>query len=68
MKLKQKMTLERDFVCGMVVEVRRAAAQAHYRGRVYYFCGPSCALAFGKEPEKYVLEPFCLAGQAHADR
>jgi YHS domain-containing protein len=43
-----------DPVCGMSVDVERAAARREHRGRDYAFCGNGCAEAFDTEPERYI--------------
>ena len=47
-------TLERDPVCGMMVEPARAAGKAEYNGTTYYFCNPRCEQRFRAEPEKFL--------------
>lgn len=42
-----------DPVCGMNVEVGKAA-QTEYHGNTYYFCCPHCQKAFEDSPEEYV--------------
>jgi uncharacterized membrane protein YraQ (UPF0718 family) len=42
-----------DPVCGMSVEVGKAAT-AGYEGEAYYFCCPHCQQAFQASPEKYL--------------
>src|ERR1700678_1820868 len=46
--------MERDPVCGMTVDPARAAAQAVYAGKTYYFCCAGCTDKFRAEPEKYL--------------
>jgi Cu+-exporting ATPase len=46
--------MERDPVCGMMVDPKKAAAKSEYKGRTYFFCAPSCKVAFDKDPEKYL--------------
>ena len=46
--------MERDPVCGMTVDPARAAAQAVYAGKTYYFCCAGCADKFRAEPAKYL--------------
>jgi len=53
-KLASSATLERDPVCGMMVEPARAAGKAEYNGTTYYFCNPRCEQRFGAEPEKFL--------------
>ena len=42
-----------DPVCGMSVEVEKAA-KAEYGGETYYFCCPHCQQAFEDSPEEYM--------------
>ncbi len=42
-----------DPVCGMNVEIGKAA-QTEYRGETYYFCCPHCQQTFEAKPEEYV--------------
>ncbi len=46
--------MERDPVCGMMVEPATAAASYEYEGKTYYFCAVGCKVAFEKDPEKYL--------------
>jgi P-type Cu+ transporter len=46
--------MERDPVCGMMVDQARAAAQAEHGGETYYFCCAGCAAKFRAEPAKYL--------------
>ena len=46
--------METDPVCGMTVEPARAAATRAHDGHTYSFCARGCAVAFEKEPWKYV--------------
>lgn len=43
----------KDPVCGMTVDQKRAAAAAVHDGTTYYFCSVSCRDEFEKAPEKY---------------
>jgi P-type Cu+ transporter len=58
--------MERDPVCGMILEPERAAAKAEHAWKIYYFCSAGCAAKFRAEPEKYlVAKPLAQAhGQA----
>lgn len=42
-----------DPVCHMTVEEDKAAATSDFQGKTYYFCAPSCKMAFDKDPGKY---------------
>jgi P-type Cu+ transporter len=46
--------MERDPVCGMMVETERAEATAVHAGKTYYFCCTGCAAKFNADPEKYL--------------
>lgn len=45
--------VERDPVCGAVIEPGRAYKQSTYNGRVYTFCCPVCQGAFEADPARY---------------
>jgi Cu+-exporting ATPase len=46
--------MEKDPVCGMLVDPKQAAGQRVYQGKTYYFCSPACLVKFGKAPARYV--------------
>src|SRR5436305_5726054 len=46
--------MERDPVCGMMVDPLKAAAEVEHRGMIYYFCGKSCARKFSADPEHFL--------------
>jgi P-type Cu+ transporter len=46
--------LARDPVCGMDVEIARAAASTDHEARTYYFCSLQCKQDFERQPELYV--------------
>lgn len=43
-----------DPVCGMTVDVKKAAGVSNYKGKTYYFCSRGCKIQFDKEPEKFL--------------
>ncbi len=45
---------EKDPVCGMDVDPKKAAATQEYQGTTYYFCSTGCVSSFAKEPAKYL--------------
>jgi YHS domain-containing protein len=45
--------LTRDPVCGMDVEIARAASSTDYESRTYYFCSLNCKRDFEHHPEMY---------------
>ena len=46
--------LARDPVCGMDVEIARAAASTDHEARTYYFCSLQCKEDFERQPAKYI--------------
>jgi len=46
----------------MMVDPKRAAAQAEYKGETYYFCAPGCKASFERDPEEYLGSE---AGSSH---
>jgi len=48
---------EKDPVCGMLVDPRKAASKQEYKGKTYYFCSTRCAERFQKEPERFLAAP-----------
>ena len=49
--------MEKDPVCGMLVEPLGAAAQEEHDGKNYFFCSGGCATKFRTEPAKYLRQP-----------
>jgi YHS domain-containing protein len=47
------MATVKDPVCGMEVDVDRAAGQTEYQGHTYYFCATACREAFAAAPQAY---------------
>jgi Cu+-exporting ATPase len=50
---EMKQAEEHDPVCGMKVDLSKAAASVEHRGAIVYFCSQGCAAKFRAEPEKY---------------
>ena len=48
--------MERDPVCGMLIEKKDAAGMAEYKGKTYYFHTTDCNAAFERSPEKYIRD------------
>jgi len=46
--------MERDPVCGMMVDPKTAQWKSDYQGKTYFFCAPGCKADFDREPEKYL--------------
>ncbi len=43
----------KDLVCDMDVDENKAA-KMEYKGKTYYFCGPTCQWAFKENPELFI--------------
>ena len=43
-----------DPVCGMELSHTTAVEEAHYKGRIYYFCAKVCREEFEADPERYI--------------
>ncbi|HEU4758415.1 MAG TPA: YHS domain-containing protein [Dehalococcoidia bacterium] len=48
--------LPKDPVCGMTVEIDKAAGLSVHRGTTYYFCALACKQQFDADPDKYVAK------------
>lgn len=46
--------MHQDPVCDVQIEPEYAACRAMYRGRVYFFCCPSCEDEFRQDPERWL--------------
>jgi len=51
--VSQNEQLAIDPVCGMNVEIGKAA-KTEYKGGIYYFCSPHCQQAFESRPQEYL--------------
>ena len=49
--------MEKDPVCGMLVDEKRAAATSSYKEKSYYFCSASCREKFEKNPGRFITQP-----------
>jgi Cu+-exporting ATPase len=47
------MTVKKDVVCGMDVEVLADTAQSEFNGQTFYFCSEACKTSFDEEPEEF---------------
>lgn len=45
---------EKDPVCGMSVDPKKAAATHQYEGKTYYFCAMGCQQGFVQDPKRYL--------------
>jgi Cu+-exporting ATPase len=48
---------EKDPVCGMMVDPKKAAGSFEHQGKKYYFCSTRCAERFAKEPDEFLVSP-----------
>lgn len=46
--------MEKDPVCGMMVDPKRAAGTSTSQGRTYYFCSAGCKAAFDRNPQAFL--------------
>jgi YHS domain-containing protein len=46
--------MTKDPVCGMDVEIARAAASSDYEGKTFYFCSLQCKEDFERQPDAYM--------------
>jgi YHS domain-containing protein len=46
--------MEKDPVCGMMVDPTSAAGKSEYKGKTYYFCSAGCKKEFDQDPEKFL--------------
>jgi YHS domain-containing protein len=44
--------MEKDVVCGMQVDPKKAAGSSEYRCKTYYFCSAGCKRKFDQNPEQ----------------
>ncbi len=45
--------MEKDPICGMSVDPKKAAGSSQYNGKTYYFCAPGCKKKFDANPAQY---------------
>ena len=46
--------MEKDVVCGMLVDSAKAAGTSQFNGETYYFCSKGCKSKFDANPAQYV--------------
>jgi Cu(I)/Ag(I) efflux system membrane fusion protein len=62
--MAEKVTVEKDPVCGMEVDAKAPdAIKAQYGGKTYYFCSDHCKKTFQANPGKYVPNPKKMSAQ-----
>ena len=47
--------MEKDPVCGMLVDPKQAAGQRQHQGKTYYFCSLDCLKKFDQAPQRYAV-------------
>jgi Cu+-exporting ATPase len=45
--------MEKDPICGMMVDPAKAAGHSAYGGKTYHFCSTGCKSRFEKDPARY---------------
>ncbi|TLZ65270.1 MAG: YHS domain-containing protein [Methanobacteriota archaeon] len=45
--------MEKDPVCGMMVDPKRSAGTSSMGGKTYYFCSVGCKATFDRNPAKF---------------
>ncbi|MBV9676605.1 MAG: YHS domain-containing protein, partial [Acidobacteriaceae bacterium] len=54
--------MEKDVVCGMLVDPQKAAGHATYKGKEYFFCCSGCQKKFEANPERYLTRGLVTIG------
>ncbi len=49
--------MEKDPVCGMLVDPAKAAGKRVHEGKTYHFCSADCLKKFDQAPARYVAPP-----------
>ncbi len=45
--------MQKDPVCGMMVDEKKARYSSNYEGKNIYFCSANCKTSFDKNPPNY---------------
>ncbi len=45
--------MQKDPVCGMMVDEKKTKFASTYEGKGFYFCSATCKTSFDKDPGKY---------------
>jgi YHS domain-containing protein len=46
--------LQKDMVCGMMVDEKKTKLMSTYEGKSFYFCSAACKSSFDKDPRRFV--------------
>jgi len=45
--------MQKDPVCGMMVDEKKTLLKSEHEGREFYFCSIGCKTAFDRDPHRY---------------
>lgn len=45
--------MQKDPICGMMVDDKKSTMKSLYNNKTYYFCSEGCKATFDKNPQKY---------------
>lgn len=45
--------MQKDLVCGMMVDEKKTKLISAYKGKTFYFCSTACKASFDKNPERF---------------
>jgi YHS domain-containing protein len=45
--------MQKDLICGMMVDEKKAKFTTNYEGKMFYFCSATCKATFDKDPGKH---------------
>lgn len=45
--------MQRDPICGMTVDEKKAKLKSEHEGVTFYFCSPGCKASFDRDPHRY---------------
>ena len=51
MESNERPKFAKDPICGMVVNIDKAAGMSTYEGKQFYFCSPGCKQKFDADPK-----------------
>jgi P-type Cu+ transporter len=46
-------TVQKDPVCGMMVDEKKSKLTSEHDGRTFYFCSAGCKASFDRDPHRY---------------
>jgi YHS domain-containing protein len=45
--------LQKDLVCGMIVDEKKTKLVSNYEGKSFYFCSTACKTSFDRDPRRF---------------